>query len=238
MEYQYYKNQSFEFLAAGSVIYGQHGIPNFSVKLAYEIFNRAVHHLDTKKNLSLYDPCCGGAYMLTTIALLQQGLISKIYASDINPDFLSTATKNLSLLTRQGLQQREQEVKSLYQNYSKESHLKTLSLFDQFYKRVDNNTEAIHSTVFEQDILNPSKSQASFTADIIMTDVPYGNLVNWSGENGIDTLLHTVSANLHPKSVICIVHDRHQKRMDQNFSRLEKFKVGKRIVELLRPNMF
>lgn len=237
MEYKYYKNQSFEFLSPGSVLYGQQGIPNFPVKLANEIFNRAIHHLDIKKNLTLYDPCCGGAYMLTTIALLQQGMISTIYASDINPDVLNIAAKNLSILTRQGLLLREQEIKTLYQKYSKESHLKTLSLFDEFYKIVDNYAETIHSQVFKQDILNPSKNQESFQADIIITDVPYGNLVSWSDENGIDTLLDNVSDHIHDKTIICIVHDRHQKRTNQSFARLEKFKVGKRIVELLRPDL-
>lgn len=237
MEYKYYKNQSFEFLSPGSVLYGQYGIPNFPVKLAYEIFNRATHYLDTKKNLTLYDPCCGGAYMLTTIALLQQSLISSIYASDINVDVLKTATNNLSLLTNQGLQQRKKEVTSLFQKYSKESHLRSLSLFDHFYKLIDNNTETIQSKVFEQDVLNPSKSQESFQADIIITDVPYGNLVSWSGEHGIDTLLDNMSDHINAKTIICIVHDRHQKRTNQSYARLEKFKAGKRIVELLRPDV-
>ncbi len=234
MEYLHYKNQSFEFLSPGNVLYGQKGIPNFPVKLAYELFNRALHYLDPKKNLSLYDPCCGGAYLLTTIALLQQGLLATMYASDINADVLSTAAKNLSLLTPQGLQKREREIQTLYQAYSKESHIKALSFFDQFYTLVDQNTETIQCDVFQQDILNPHNMQKAFKADLVITDVPYGNLVSWSGKNGIDVLLDNVSKQIHSNSVVCIVSDRHQKRTNQRYRRLEKFKVGKRIVELLR----
>ncbi len=59
--------------ASGRVIYNLPGLPAFPVRLASEIFLRAVRHLNLKtshQRIVLYDPTCGGAYHLTALGML------------------------------------------------------------------------------------------------------------------------------------------------------------------------
>ena len=75
-----------------------------------------------------------------------------------------------------------------------------------------------------------------FRADIVMADVPYGNLAMWSGENGnaVDLLLDSIKCVLHGDSVVAVIHDRSQKVRNSSYKRLEHFKAGKRVVEILK----
>lgn len=71
-------------------------------------------------------------------------------------------------------------------------------------------------------------------ADIIITDVPYDHLESWSGLEGIDLMLDHVFDQLNEDGVIAIIHNKSQKMKNIKYKRLEKFKVGKRIIEILR----
>lgn len=234
MNYNYHTNQSFEFLASGSVIYGAKGIPNFPVKLSNEIFNRCLNYLQVKEQLTLYDPCCGGGYLLMTIALLNYDAIDRLIGTDINVDFLNTATKNLSLLSVHGLELRKQEIEALYDKYAKASHAKALSFVDDFYKILNRKPAEIQCDIFERNILVEEQAKdKKLKANLVITDVPYGNLVHWSDEEGIDLMLDKLKDELAEDAVLAIIHNKSQKRKNDSYKRLEKFKVGKRVVEII-----
>jgi len=233
MKYRTGKVESYDFLAAGSVLYTAPGIPNFPVRLGNEIYNRCLDHYGSGDSITLYDPCCGGGYLLTTIGLLNGKSISHIIASDIDTEALMWARKNLSLLSMDGLNSRKKQLTDLFQAYGKDSHKSALIYIDKLMALVSDNDFNISVESFQHDILNNSGSISS-EADIIITDVPYGNLVQWSRDSGIDHMLEQLKKHTHNQTIMAIIHDKYQKRTHQDFKRLEKFKVGKRVIEILK----
>lgn len=235
LKYLYSTSQSYEFLASGSVIYGFRGSPNFPVRLAHEVFHRGLQYLKPKDKITIYDPCCGCAYLLTTLAILNHQHIKAIYGSDINQDFIKVARKNLNLLTEDGLRQRAQELKTLYEKYSKDSHASALKSLQQIRQEVADHPTLIQTNVFPRDILIDTKSPiAQQVVDLIIVDVPYNQLVQWSDSAGIHKMLDQLIQHLHENSVLCIIRNKEQKFQHPQLDRLEKFKIGKRVIEILK----
>ena len=109
-----------------------------------------------------------------------------------------------------------------------------MSSLDKFRDIINANENIIEYEIFYNDILNMTDdSGREIKADIIITDVPYDHLVSWSGQEGIDLMLDYVFDQLNEDGVIAIIHNKSQKRKNIKYKRLEKFKVGKRIIEIL-----
>ena len=96
---------------------------NFPVRLAQEIYGRCLQYSPKKKDICLYDCCCGGGYLLTVLGFLNQDSLVKIIGSDINPELLEIAKKNLSLLSKEGINERIIEIEQMIANYQKQSHM-------------------------------------------------------------------------------------------------------------------
>ena len=95
----------------------------------------------------------------------------------------------------------------------------------------------IKTNTFFANILNENElDNKNFTADIIITDVPYGNLVNWSNTNGeeINRLLDTIIPVINPKTIIAVSHDKNQRIENLKYNTLEKIKTGHRRIEILQ----
>lgn len=235
VQYIFSKNQSYEHLAAGHVIYGLSGSPNFPIRLAHEVYNRCLSHQKQQHGVSIYDPCCGTGYLLTTIGLLNHKSIAKIWGSDINVKFTEVAQKNLGLLGTQGLDKREEDLVLLASQYQKSSHIRALESLDHIREMIADLDHPIDFQVFHRDILSPITSPGpSFTANIIITDVPYLQLVDWNGAGGINTLLNNIRVNIDTESIIAVVHDKRQRIANEFYERIERFKVGKRVIEIFR----
>lgn len=234
MEYKYGKNVSYEDFASGRVLYHTGGVPNFPVRLAMEIYGRCKKYLDKDNNISIYDCCCGGGYLLTVLGFLNQGLITRIVASDIDPGSVEIAKNNLGLLNNEGIEKRILEIQGLIDQYGKQSHIDAKTSAIKLQKMLSNNDLSIE--VFVADALRDL--QISTAPDIIITDVPYGNLVNWDGKqlNGVDLLLASLYNICDAHTVIGICMDKKQKISVDGFTRLEKQIIGKRKFEILRKH--
>ena len=127
MVYKYCENRNFEDLASGKVIVHRAGYPNFPVRLAQEIFCRCLHHLDDPDSVCIYDPCCGGGYLLTVLGFLNFERIKTIIASDISDDAIQLANENLLLLDQNGLQKRIRQINDLLSLHNKNSHIEALN---------------------------------------------------------------------------------------------------------------
>ncbi|WP_052703091.1 hypothetical protein [Paenibacillus beijingensis] len=142
MEYLYEKyDQNYEDFASGRVLYNAYGTTSFPVRLASEIIQRCFRLLEIKGNkgpYSLYDPCCGGAYMLTVIGLMHGHRINNIYASDVDREVLQVAERNLSLLTPSGLAQRKEQLTQLAALFQKKSHEEALASLERLYEHLNN----------------------------------------------------------------------------------------------------
>ena len=102
--------------ASGRVFMGRPGHPAFPIRLASELFQRclAVRRAGGLTGpCVLYDPCCGGAYLLSTLAYLHWHEIDRVIGSDIDEEALALAARNLSLLTLEGLDRRIQDLAAM-----------------------------------------------------------------------------------------------------------------------------
>ncbi len=236
MVYKYCKNENYEDLASGKVILHRTGYPNFPVRLAQEIFCRCLNYLDNSDSICIYDPCCGGGYLLTVLGFLNFGKIKSILASDINDAAIQLAGENLSLLHKNGLERRIQQLNHLQLLHNKDSYMKALDSAANLLCIVTNSTHEIEHKVFRADILsNHPFVDQNFKADIIFTDVPYGNLVNWQNKNKdsmnlLDQLLPVIKDN----SIVAICSDKSQKFESDYFRRMEKQIIGKRLFQIFK----
>ncbi len=229
MEYLYCKNDNFQDFASGRVLYGGKGIPNFPIRLLLEIYGRALAYSNKKDDLVIYDPCCGGGYALTILGYFHNKNIRKLYGSDIDEDMVAHAKKNLSLLTDANLKKRKEEIMELYNSYGKESHKEALDSCDKLSSML---VRYISTEIFLADctMLLPE-----ILPDIIITDVPYGNLVEWEqGKGSMDAMLEQLWRISHDNTVLVVCMDKKQKINFEEWKRLEKQNVGKRKFEILK----
>jgi tRNA G10 N-methylase Trm11 len=231
MEYKYGKAGNYEDFSSGRVLYHVNGMTNFPVRLAQEIYGRCLQYSPKKSNITLYDCCCGGGYLLTIIGFLNQDTIGRIIGSDINENMLHIAKKNLSLLSKDGISKRIIEIDEMIENFQKESHIEAKNSAIRLKGLIRNDIEY---AVFQADALKAINLEEA--PDIIVTDVPYGNMVAWTGdeENLIDKLLNVLYSISSPNTIIGLCMDKKQKVRNEKFIRLEKQQVGKRRFEILK----
>lgn len=236
MVYKYCENRNFEDLASGRVIVHRAGYPNFPVRLAQEIFCRCLHHLEHPDGVCLYDPCCGGGYLLTVLGFLNFETIKTIIASDISEDAVRLAGENLSLLEEDGLRRRMRQIDHSLSLYHKDSHTEALHSAANLLEILTSSSHEIERKVFQADILSNSPlGSRDFKADIIFTDVPYGNLVEWqSGSRDTVNLLDQLLPVAKEETVVAICSDKSQKFQSGHFRRVEKQAIGKRLFQIFR----
>lgn len=233
MEYRFGKNENYEDFSSGRVLYHEKGMTNFSVRLAQEIYGRCLQYSPKKSNICLYDCCCGGGYLLTVLGFLNQNTIGRIMGSDINGHTLATAEKNLSLLSERGINKRIEELDQMITSYQKQSHIDAKKSA-VFLKSLI--TKEIEHKIFQADALNEIKTD--IIPDIIITDVPYGNIVDWgiAEENLIDRLLNSLYGICSADTIIGICMNKKQKVRNEKFIRLERHQIGKRRFEILKKS--
>ena len=181
-------------------------------------------------------PCVAGGYLLTVLGLLFPGQCQRLIGSDIDEPALEIARKNLSLLSPEGLASRRQELKRLYETYGKASHQEALHSLDRLAAQ-RSNLPLPQTHCFRADLLGrDALAKRDFQADIVLTDLPYGQLVGWQGGHGneTETLLHQLVPVLTPATIVALVMSKQQAIPAGWGRRLERFQVGKRKIVLLR----
>jgi hypothetical protein len=248
MEYRHTPDRNFEDFASGRVIYTLPGHPAFPVRLASEIFQRCLVHwqeLGGNGLCSIYDPTCGGAYWLVVLAYLHWDRISAITASDVDADVVALAERNLSLLTSSGLEYRTAEINAMSAAYGKASHAGALESASRFQQELQQHlaSHSISTRVFQGDVMKPRSVQLGIRdsrIDILMADVPYGWHSTWQESEAMNVfppitkMLGSIAPILSSASVIAIAADKRQIIRHDRYQRLEKFRVGKRQIEILK----
>lgn len=222
------ENRNHQDLASGNVLYYRPGTTAFPVRLASELFQRCQHYLAREKSgpYTLYDPCCGGAYLLTALGFLHSRDIKRIYASDIDHNVIPLAEKNLSMLTSSGLEQRMQQLHQQLNEHGKESARLAL----ESAVRLQTKIAEIPSYCFQTDITIQSP-ELPHHADIVLTDLPYGQLTQWEQQQGKQPIEYMFK-NLRPvfssKGIIAVVSPKKTPISPEGYNRLKRFSIGKR----------
>jgi 23S rRNA (guanine2535-N1)-methyltransferase len=228
MQYQYVtEKDNYEDLAPGRVLLSQAGMTSFPVRLTSEIFQRCANYFPTNQRLRVYDPCCGGGYLLTVLGFLHGAGIQSLYGSDINADMVSMASDNLRLLTPEGLNIRRDTLHGLADAYNKSSHHEALESVEHLRQRLPDSPITIQTWV--ADALQPSANPAS--VDLVICDVPYGGVTHWqadANDNPITALLEAQYDVLVAGGIAAVISDKSQKAIYPGYKRLEQETLGKR----------
>ncbi|MFZ0547725.1 MAG: hypothetical protein WAM60_19920 [Candidatus Promineifilaceae bacterium] len=247
MPYRYAtENQDYSDYASGRFFYAAPGHPALPVRLGSEIFQRSLAHLrENGRNtpLTLYDPCCGSAYHLCTLTYLHWRNIGTIIASDIDPNIVAVAERNLNLLSSAGAKQRTNEILGMIERYGKTSHTAALESAHYFTRQLNDYTKLhrVETYTFTADATIPHQLTPHLVnqqIDLVFTDVPYGQRSSWQ-HNGEDPepltrILEGLRPFLSAVSVVAIVLNKSQSFSENNYRRIEKFQIGKRRVVLLQ----
>ena len=250
MAYRYAtQRKDYSDYARGRVLYGQHGHPAYPVRLASEIWQRCTAVLREEGRpgpYTLYDPCCGGAYLLTTLCLLHRPEIAAAVGSDVDAGVLETARHNLALLSVEGMERRIDEVRALHQAYGKPSHAAAVESAQRLRERLrDAAGSEIETRVFVADATDPcalEEGLAGLPIDVLIADLPYGRDSQWKGLqedtrsscSPLIQMLDALGAVLAPQTVVALSADKATKLVHPAYRRLGRFRLGKRQVTLLR----
>ena len=234
MNYRHIEGRSFEDYSSGRVILSKSGLTNFPVRLAGEIIGRCIEHLARKEGLTIYDPCCGGGYLLTIAGMLYPQAFAGYIGTDIDETALEIGRDNLALLTPEGLEKRREHLEKLYNEHGRQSHADALVSCDVF-ERINNSRRSISICLSKADCLSAnSPVKVDLPPDIVIADVPYSDLTEWQSEekvagNPLDILFRNLTAICTAETVAAVICDKSQ-RVSGEYSRLEKFQIGKRRV--------
>jgi 23S rRNA (guanine2535-N1)-methyltransferase len=237
--------------ASGNVFTSVPGATGFPVRLASEIFQTcfALRPIKAQKDrVVLYDPCCGIAHMLATIAYRHWARIKAIIGSDFDDRVLQVARRNLSMLTRLGLITKLEylhEAQRLDPRTSRDNTLQSVQFFLDRLSMLE-ATNSIDYSLFRADVgcvQEVISGMRSRPADIVITDIPYAGLSHWKGtlaraqsrSAALDSLLGSIRPVLAADGVVAIVSPKSDEVSHPAFRRLRKLKLGKRSVTFLAP---
>ena len=231
--------------ASGHVFMGRPGHPAFPLRLASELFQRCLA-VRRAEGLSgpcvLYDPCCGGAYLLSTLAYLHWHEIDQVIGSDIDEEALALAARNLSLLRLEGLDRRIEDLAAMRAAYGKASHAAALERAGVLRQRLAalNETHRVAAHLFCADATDGQALRDQLLdqrIDVVLTDVPYDRQATSQGaaDDPGRHLLEALKPVLAPGAVVALASDKRQKIAHESYERLERLRLGKRQVVLLKP---
>ncbi len=234
--------------ASGGVFYHLSGLPVFPVRLLSEVFQRCLEIRRRDGVVApcvIFDPCCGAACHLCTLACLHWNEISSIICSDIDAATLAAAESNLSLLTANGMSRRCTELSGLYDQYGKVSHAQALAHAQSLQAELAElrRRHAISTHLFQADALQPAALSAHLSGqqiDLVFADVPYGRCSQWQGVAASSTLfpveglLDALQRVITSRTIVAIASMKHEQIAHAAYTQIARLKLGKRMITLLK----
>lgn len=182
----------------------------------------------------LWDPCCGSGYLVTVLGLLHRDLLTHVRASDVDPDAVAIAARNLELLTAEGLAERERELRRSALDFGRVAYVERAEAARDL---------AAGLAATGGDLPHESAVADVFTltepvdADLVVTDVPYGEMTRWEGDipqDPVHGLLSSMGRVLPERSVVVVTARTRRVRLPEGVRALERVKVGNRSAVLVR----
>lgn len=245
MSYRYVlAKDDYSDLASGSVLRSAPGFPAFPVRLASEIFLRAVALRGGDAPAVVWDPCCGSGYLLSVIGLLHRRQIASLVASDISQNALSLAAENLLLLDPDALEARRRVLEERAERFGKPSYLEAAGAAHRLGDGLAAAGGPLSSVVRRADVFGRdelSAVTAEVAPDIVITDVPYGEQTSWlggHGEAGVPEMLGNVASVLSGEAVIAVTARGRKVPMGAGPRPRKEFRIGTRSVALLKAAQF
>jgi tRNA G10 N-methylase Trm11 len=118
--------------------------------------------------------------------------------------------------------------------FNKQSHKDALNSLNNVSKYIKHD---IKINTFVADILKEDElKNKKFCVDIVITDVPYGDLVAWNEKTNypINILLNTIIPVINENTIIAIIHNKNQELNNSKYNKIKKYKIGHRIIEIIK----
>jgi hypothetical protein len=234
VQYQYATAKGdYRDLASGFVLRSAPGQPAFPVRLAQELFQRSAAHLPTGSQLSLWDPCCGSGYLAAVLGLLYRRRLARVICSDISAEAVALAAGNLALLSGAGLAERERELRERAVRYGKPSYLEAAQAALRLAEQLRETGGDLPGITQRADIFDPAALATLPTADLVITDVPYGEQTAWQssaqlGDQPLSAMLHSLCQVLPPHAIVAICARKRRISFGRPVQALERLKLGHR----------
>ena len=91
--------------------------------------------------------------------------------------------------------------------------------------------------LFKRDLFDKS-IKFDINPDIIIMDLPYNNLVEYQGDYSKSKLEEQIVGLTRENTIVAIIKNKAQKlTIRPNLQRLEKIKIGKRVIEIYKNAM-
>jgi tRNA G10 N-methylase Trm11 len=176
--------------------------------------------------------------------------IDAVIGSDVDDEALSLAERNLALLTIENVDRQVADISRMLASYHKSSHKAALESAKILRERLVKltSTRQVNTHLFCADATDGRTLREGLQGrqvDIVITDVPYGRHSTWQDptptqkpDQGppIWRVLEALRIVVSEHTVIAIAANKQQRISHKAYSRIEKFRVGKRQVVLLKPN--
>lgn len=234
--------------ASGQVLHSFPGRTAFPVRAASEVLQRCASLLAAAGRpgpYTLYDPCCGGAQLLTTLAFLHGQNLAHLIGSDIDPDAVQLAERNLALLTPTGVAARAATLADLHARHGKDSHAQALAHARALELRLP-ALAALTTRTFVADATSPPALRAHLapdTLDIVFADIPHGHQTAWqttaahpNPATPTTALLDALLPLLAPTAIVAIAANRQQRSAHPAYRRAHHWQLGKRHITFLTPS--
>ncbi|RNL84322.1 rRNA methyltransferase [Halostreptopolyspora alba] len=222
-------------LASGYVLRSVPGQPGFPARLASELFQRSLAHLDADP-VGLWDPCCGGGHLAAVLALLHRDRLAHVHASDVDGDSVRIAARNLDLLTERGMAERERELRAGAVEFAKPAFSDRAEAARRLAEWLRSRGGDLRHSVWEADAFAPVPPERR--VDLVLTDVPYGNLAHWAGArpagDEVHALLRALSGVLPAEAVLTVTARARRVDLPRGVRALERVRVGNRAAVLVR----
>lgn len=220
-------------LASGQVLRSAPGFPGFPVRLASELLQRAMVHLEGG-GVRLWDPCCGSGYLATVLGLLHRDLLTHVRATDVDADAVGIAARNLELLTAEGLAERERELRRSARDFGRVAFIERAEAARDLAARLAEMGGDLPHVSAVADVFTLTEPVES---DLVITDVPYGEMTRWEGsapEDPLRGLLASMGRVLPARAVVVVTARTRRVRLPEGVQALERVKVGNRSAVLVR----
>jgi 23S rRNA (guanine2535-N1)-methyltransferase len=233
--------------ASGQVLQSLPGRTAFPVRLASEIFQRCATLLAADGAggpYTLYDPCCGGAHLLTTLAFLHGDRLARVFGSDIDAEAVELAGRNLALLTTAGLDARIAALAALRERHGKASHAEALAHATTLRAALA-ASRLVPTEVFVADATGDAVLVGQIgtgAIDLVIADIPYGRQSAWQATGlAVDptiapsALLAALLPMLATPAIVAIAANRGERSGHPAYRRVAQLQLGKRQVVFLMP---
>ena len=218
-------------LASGQVLRSAPGFPGFPVRLASELFQRALAHtrVGERSRARMWDPCCGSGYLATVLGLLHRDRLEHVRASDVDADAVALAGRNLELLTAEGLAAREEELRRSARDFGRPTFVERAEAARELAGGLEERGGDLSHEALVADVFELSEP---VTVDLVIADVPYGEMTSWEGaapeEGPLRAMLGSLGRVLPAHTVIAVTARTRRISLPEGVHALERLKIGNR----------